>query len=89
MNDSHNPVTPVFLEDWASQAFRKRLELHFQITDPVLAVRERAFTLMSHLLLEAIGTVRTASAALRERDAQLAKGDKWGTESAKNEPRES
>ena len=73
MSALHRPVTPVSLEDWASQAFRKRMELHLQITGPCLPVRERAFTLMSQTLLEAIGMVRAASTALREGDKRLAR----------------
>ncbi len=48
------------------------MELHLQITHPVLDVRQKAFTLMSDVLLGAIGMVRSAGAALRERDERLA-----------------
>ena len=60
------------LEEWASEAFRKRLNLHLQITDPVLDVRQKAFTLRSDALLGAIRMVRVAAAALAERDERLA-----------------
>ncbi len=79
MSALHRPVTPVSLEDWASQAFRKRMELHFQITDPVQAVREKAFTLMWQTLLEAIEMVRSASTALREGDERL---ERWKEDGA-------
>ena len=78
MSELHRPITPVSLEDWASQAFRERMDLHLQITDPCLPVRERAFTLMSQTLLEAIGMVRTASTALREGDERLARWEEDG-----------
>lgn len=47
------------------------MDLHLQITSPVQAVREQAFSLMSQTLLGAISMVRAAATALRERDEWL------------------
>ncbi len=56
------------------------MDFHLQITDPVLAVRERAFTLMSDTFMSAIGMVRVAATALRESDERLAKWEGDGAD---------
>ena len=68
MNELIGPVTPDFLEDWVCRALLRRLELHYQITDPIYAVRQMAFSSMSENLCLAIQMVRAAGLALRERD---------------------
>jgi hypothetical protein len=73
VSESNQSVTSASLQQWAQQALRDRLAIHFQRTDPVQAVRETAFTRMSDALLSAIGMVQVAATALHEMEQRLAK----------------
>ena len=79
-------ITPASLEAWVTEAFRRRMDLHFQRTSESRVAREQAFTLMSSTLAEAIAVVKAVGVVLRQREEELAKL-KGLNEPPRDEPR--
>jgi len=70
MADPSQPVTSAFLDGWATEANRRRLDLHSQMTSGTQVSKEQAFTLMSQIVAEAIGLVGVAAKTIKEREGK-------------------